>query len=113
LILIFLILNLLKSFLKIHYHIIHQKFLTKHAENHVIKWNIDSTPFHMVNDLNLLTDVSKCSDKIYFANDQFVESTHIGTFVGYINGYKITFNNVYYRYLLEIYYLLINYQNKN
>ena len=63
----------------------------------MIQWTIDSgASFHMVNDLNLLTNISKFSDKIYFANDQFVESTHIGTFVGYINGYKIILNDVYY-----------------
>jgi len=107
-------------------HITRNNINTQKINNkkELIPWILDSgASINITNRLDILTDIKECKEKIYFANKEFIYSSHIGDFIGFINNYKILIKNIYYspkinKNLLSLgqlikqnYKIVFNYQN--
>ena len=65
--------------------------------NYITCWIIDSgASVNITNNLNLLTNIRSCHERIYLANNESFIVNYIGTYDGFINDFKITINDVYY-----------------
>eukprot|EP00833_Pecoramyces_ruminatium_P006369 jgi/Orpsp1_1/1180401/evm.model.c7180000073270.1 len=63
----------------------------------LVCWILDSgASINITNRIDKLTNIKKCNEKLYFANNQTVTTNYIGTFKGYINNQEIIINDVYY-----------------
>jgi len=63
----------------------------------LICWILDSgASINITNCLDKLTNIRNCREKVYFANNKFLITKYIGTFIRYINNYKFIIEEVYY-----------------
>jgi len=66
-------------------------------EKELMCWILDSgASINITNRLDKLTNINKCNEKLYLANNQTLTTKYIGTFKGYINNQEIIIKDVYY-----------------
>ncbi|KAG4097219.1 hypothetical protein H8356DRAFT_1395085 [Neocallimastix lanati (nom. inval.)] len=69
----------------------------------LICWTLDSgASINITNRLDKLTNIKYCNEKIFFVNNQSIIINKVGTFIGYINEYEFTIEDVYYSPLINI-----------
>ena len=75
---------------------------TKSINKELICWTLDSgASINITNRLDKLTNIKYCNEKIFFANNQSIIINKVGTFIGYINEYEFTIEDVYYSPLIN------------
>ena len=58
--------------------------------NSISSWIIDSgASINITNQINLLSEIKRCNEKIHLANGSTLISRYVGTFNGFINNINI------------------------